>query len=111
MTLKKAGVPENADEVVVFSYIQTGYLQASGSNFVVLDLLNNKDDVTDQRKLFYKTYDQTAWSYNSENIVFPLEPGVSSCVRVQFQGFTSDEHFAAYVHLTGYYITHCKITS
>lgn len=96
--------------MVVFTFVKTGHLTRSGDNYVVVDLLDAQDSVTDTNKLYYTTYDQSAWSYNSENMVFPIESGVSSAVQAKLEG-GSGTNFGAYVQVTGYYTTHCELTS
>lgn len=110
ITLKDAGVPGNADKVVVFPMVYTGFLQASNVNYVVVDLLDANNTVTDRKKLFYFTYLQSAVSYNSENMVFPIQTGVSSAIQAKVDGFIGP-NFGAFVQITGYYTTDCKIVS
>ena len=90
--------------------VYTGLLQASTENYVVVDLLDANNTVTDRKKLFYFTYYQSAVSYNSENMVFPIQTGVSSAVQTKVDGFIGP-NFNAFVQIIGYYTTDCKLVS
>ena len=110
ITLKNAGVPDNADEVVVYTTAQTGWTPTSKPGDVVVDLLDAQNTVTDTRKIYYRTYRQSALSYSSENMVFPVQPGVSTSVRAQCKGDDAI-HVYAHVRVIGYYTTRCKLKS
>lgn len=97
--------------MVVFTFVRTGHLGQSGDSYVVVDLLDAQGSVTDTNKLYYITYAQSALSYNSENMVFPIESGVSSAVQAKLEGSSGTTNFRAYVQVTGYYTTHCELTS
>ena len=95
---------------MVFPSVYTGYLQYGSLNYVVVDLLNANNTVTDERKLYYFTYPQSAVSYNSENMVFPIQKGVTCAVQAQVKGFIGS-NFGAFIQVPGYYTTRCELTS
>ena len=98
--------------MVVIPIVYSGYLdlQSASLYYVVVNLLDANNTVTDERKLYYYTYPQSAVSYNSENMVFPIQKGVTSAVQAQVKGFIGP-NFGAFIQVTGYYTTRCELTS
>ncbi len=74
LDVKNEGVPEDADEVIVYAKLRTGNNGSTGEDgelVVSVTIPNGRIE----RKLFCYTYPQSAWSYNSENIALPVGAG------------------------------------
>ena len=108
ISLEETGIPDDAYEVVVYTFVGTGYLSRSSvyTSHILVNLLDANNDVTDTRQLFFKTYDQAAVSYNSENMVLAIEPGASCSVQAQVVDQSASK-VAAYIQITGYYTLQC----
>ena len=103
-----AGVPDAASDIVVFAKIRSGNTlndkKDSILNVRLLDVNGNKQD---ERDLFYRTFSQSAWSFNSENMVFPIQSD-SKSIRAKLEGTFPSKNFAATVRVYGYYIFSCN---
>ena len=95
--------------MVVYAKISTGNIpQVSigqeGTLFV--RLLYTNSTVQDGRNLIYKIFDQSAWSYNSENILFPVISGLSKTVEAGLDGPTAQRVLGT-VQIIGFYTVQC----
>ena len=61
----------------------------------------------DERGLFYRTFNQVAWSFNSENMVLPINNN-SRAIRAVLDGTFPTANFAATVKIHGYYTFSCQ---
>ena len=52
----------------------------------------------DERGLFYRTFNQVAWSYNSENMVLPINIS-STAIKAVLDGTFPPQNFAAAVKI------------
>ena len=101
INLKAEGVPDQAFQVIVYAKIATGYNSGSDvdGELTVSTTIPNGEI---KRKVFCRFYEQSAWSYNSENIPLPLTCGSERLVRVSLQGPSGTKHFNASVQIVGY---------
>ena len=98
--LSATGVPSSAKEVFIYITMMTGYNTCPDSDIEVA--VWTSDGNTEYKKyLFGHLYHQTAWSYNSENMSFPLTPGHHT-LNVQYTGPTSIEKYQCHVYVIGY---------
>ena len=99
---------DSAIEVVVYAKIATGYISngAGQEGDLFVRLLSTKSTVQDARKLFFKIYKQGPWSYNSENIQFPVISGLSKKIEAGLVGPT-DKRVQGTVQIIGFYTVEC----
>ena len=108
INLTDAGVFDGAIEVVVYAKIVTGYIYkgAGKEGTLFVRLLDTNSAIQDTRNLFYKIYQQSALSYNSENIQFPVISGLSKAVEAGLNGPTH-RRVQGTVQIVGYYTVQC----
>jgi hypothetical protein len=93
------GVPQDAYEVIVYSNVRTGYnvgKDESGELVVSVTIPNGLIE----RKLACHLYGQSAWSYNSENISFPVGPGDAREIKAELKA--TGENIVGSVQIVGY---------
>ena len=101
-------MPDSAIEVVVYAKIATGNILngAGQEGYLFVHLLSTNSTVQDRRDLFYKIHEQKAWSYNSENIQFPVISGLSKKIEAGLVGPT-DRRVQGTVQIIGFYTVQC----
>ena len=106
--LANAGVPYNASDIVVLVTVYSGYAVRKGPNSLLNVYLKDVNgNNQDERQLFYYTYSQNAASFNSENMVFPINSNSKSISAVLTRAFPSS-NFAATIKFYGYYTFSCQ---
>ena len=100
--LAQENVPEQAYQVVIYAIFANGHYKpgdAPGEMIVSTTIPNG----VIERKLYCYVYNQSAWSYNSENITLPVGPGNRVVnVTLNVPGFTPGSHYIASVQVVGY---------
>ena len=101
-------MPDSAIEVVVYAKICTGRIPVSAAQegYLFVRLLNTNSTIQDERNLYYKIFNQQAWSYNSENMIFPVISGLSETVEAGLNGPT-DQRIRGTIQIIGFYTVHC----
>ena len=102
LQLEQENVPEKAYQVVIYAIFASGSYapgNAPGEMIVSTTIPNG----VIERKLYCYVYDQSAWSYNSENISLPVGPDNRVVnVKLTVPEFTSGSHYIASVQVVGY---------
>lgn len=102
LQLAQENVPEQAYQVVIYAVFASGSYapgNAPGEMIVSTTIPNG----VIERKLYCYVYDQSAWSYNSENIALPVGPDNRVVnVKLNVPEFTSGSHYIASVQVVGY---------
>ena len=81
--LSAAGVPHSAKEVLIYITLRTGWDTGRSDDIEVA--VWTTDGVLEYKKYLYgHLYGQDAWSYNSENMSFPVTPDLT--LNAQFSG-------------------------
>ena len=93
-------VPNYATSVVVYSYVKSGYVGADVDGS--LNVESNTDTGKILRKVFFHTYSQSAWAFNSEHLTLPIGPSHSITAKVDTTAKLSN--FLAAVQVVGYEI-------
>ena len=97
--LTAAGVPTSAKEVLIYITLMTGYNTCPESDIEVA-VWTSDGEQEYKKYLFGYLYRQTSWSYNSENMSFPVTPDLA--LNVQYTGPTSIEKYQCHVYVIGY---------
>ena len=84
INLDTAGVPKDASAVIVYAIVQSGYIENATSGALVLTWKTHHG--TMERRLFYRTYKQDSWSYNSENMTIPVADMTTRCIEAYIDG-------------------------
>ena len=97
MDLNNKKVPKYATEAIVFAFVRTGGANADVDG----DLIITSDTSTGQitKRVFYHSFDQGAWSYNSENLIIPI--GESRKLQVKIHPIPNG-NFEAGLEVVGY---------
>ena len=100
--LAREKVPDQAYQVVIYAILASGYYDPKdvpGEMTVSTTIPNG----VIERKLYCYVYNQSAWSYNSENITLPVAPN-SRVVNVSLKvpQPTSGTPYKASVQVVGY---------
>ena len=96
--ISKEGVPLEAYEVTLYVFVNTGYVD-TGRELGYCTFSTSTANGTIERKLFFRTYEQSAHSYNSENIDLPV--GKERTVKAQVH--TNYPHYlVCRAQVTGY---------
>ena len=99
--LLSAGVPRSANEVLIYVTLATGN-NVTGSNSDIEVALWTTDGKVEYKKyLFGRMYAQESWSYNSENMFFPVTPDHLN-LNVQYNGTKPVEKGWCTVFVIGY---------
>ena len=90
-------VPPEADEVLIFATVKSGYSDTQRTGPVYLALFTQIGSVEYKKYIYLESYDQKALSTNSENIWFPKPQNGSIFldVPVSFYGKVEARLFAA----------------
>lgn len=106
--IASAGVPNVASDIVVFAKVRSGHtINERRDSFLNVYLNGANGHSQDEKQLLYRTYPQAAWSYNSENMLFPIRND-SKSIRAVLDGTFPTQNFAATVKIHGYYTASCK---
>ena len=104
LTIQLVGekVPNQAYQVVIYAILSTGYYNPTDSPGEMTVSTTIPNGVI-ERKLYCYGYNQSAWSYNSENITLPVGPN-SRVVNVSLKLAqpTSGSNYKASVQVVGY---------
>ena len=93
------GVPADAYEVIVYAKLRTGrnkHRNGHGELVVSVTIPNGRIE----RKLFCFFYQQSAVSYNSENITLPVGPGLARQIVAELR--TEGNRVVGSVQIVGY---------
>ena len=98
--LLSAGVPRSAKEVLIYITLATGN-NITGSNNDMEVAVWTTDGALEHKKFLYgRLYAQESWSYNSENMSFPVTPDLA--LNVQYIGEARVERGWCTVYVIGY---------
>ena len=98
--LSAAGVPHSAKEVLIYITLRTGWDTGMDDDIEVA--VWTTDGVLEYKKYLYgHLHGQDAWSYNSENMSFPVTPDLT--LNAQFSGPPPQQHSdECQVYVIGY---------
>ena len=91
-------VPSDACEVIVYAYVKTGTGSGDRDGAFRFSTITKQGRI--ERDLFFHTYSQNAWSYNSENIVLPV--GEEKVVHAAIDRATTSPGLACQAKVVGY---------
>ena len=94
LDLTKHKVPSHATSVLVYARVRSGYVKGDLDGEV---LVTSGQSI---RRLFFHTYHQSAWSYNSDYFLLPVADDFMVTARVVTNG--SGKNFQAAVQVIGY---------
>lgn len=102
LDLTKQNVPADATEVIIYAYVRSGNMgsDVDGS----LDITSNTGTGLITKSVFFHTFYQSAWSFNSEHISLPI--GASHTVTAKVKTTATGSNFLAAVQVVGYK-AHC----
>ena len=98
-SLLSAGVPRSAKEVLIYITLATGNNGAVDNNIEVT-VWTTDGELEYKKYLFGRLYAQESWSYNSENMSFPVTPDLA--LNVQYSGPVPVERGFCQVYVIGY---------
>ena len=99
--ISKEGVPVEAYEVIIFAYVECGAGNKSVDGVFSFSTVTAQGKI--EAKLYFTAYDQSAWSFNSENIALPVQKERVVHVRMTDTTTTpSFEHLNCKAQVVGY---------
>ena len=90
-------IPRNAVEVLIFATVRSGYTETQRTGPVYLTIFTQIGSVQYKKYIYLETYNQLAYSTNSENMWFPMPQNGSIFldVPIAFQGKVEARLFTA----------------
>ena len=101
MTLNLAdqGIPSEANEVIIFATLRSGTMNNDREGLFDVTVPDT-DNGPITRSIFFRTYNQGSWSFNSEYFTLPI--GSSRTVTAQVKTAATGGNFEAAVTVVGY---------
>lgn len=97
LDLKANNVPECAKEVIIYARVSTGWIAEgySEGNLIVQSSLV-------KRQLYFRTYQQSAFSYNSEYFTMPISFDRRATAKIVTSKRIASDNFKADVQVVGF---------
>lgn len=95
MKLTEHKVPAHAKEVIVYARVRCGYMKQDVDGEIIIESAPYK------RMLYFHTYKQSAWSFNSDYFTLPISEDRTVRAYVQAPP-NSAGNFVASVKIVGY---------
>lgn len=100
--LDEAGVPPGASTVILYAIVQSGHIDNHDTLGELVVSWKTHHGVL-KRRLFYHAHKQGAWSYNSENMIIPLDDMTTRSIEAELDGPPiSGDSFKATVQLVSF---------
>ena len=96
--ISKEGVPIEAYEVTILAFVESAGGNTHHAGFFHFSTVTAQGEF--EAKLYFRAYDQKAWSYNSENIALPVQK--ERVVKARISHTSSFEYFGCRVQVVGY---------
>lgn len=100
MDLRANNVPECASEVIIYARVASGWID---DGYTEGNLIVKSGSV--QRKLYFRTLKQSAYSYNSEYFTMPISENriatakiVTDTLKITSSNFKADVQVVGYVY-------------
>ena len=102
LQLAQENVPEQAYQVVIYATFANGHYKPGNEPGEMIVSTTIPNGII-ERKLYCYLYDQSAWSYNSENIALPVGSDNRVVnVTLNLPESTSGSYYIASVQVVGY---------
>ena len=96
--IAKDGVPIEAYEVILYVYVRSGKLGGQYDGYFIFSTSTTNGNI--ERFLYFRTYEQEAYSYNSESIYLPV--GKERIVSAKIDSRRNNPRLTCKVQVIGY---------